>query len=261
MFVTIVRRKRNFIKPAGEYRFQHKQNGIALPLTLILLFVMTLIAIATLRNTTLEENMSANSRLRQIAFNAGESALAEAERLVRGLEGQRRRDLFFGNGLVSPDPGVTNLGDTCTNGFCTPAKYTSPASAAANGERWEDPGLAVWETAGRHIEYSNFLASGLANEGVVTPPRYIIEFLGNYDSKDIDPSFSSDPTVRPKFSGRYEGNCRDQTSGGNELVSPNDVWPFCASDPGVFRITVRATAGPTSRQAVVFLQSTLQVAF
>ena len=73
----------------------NKQNGIALPLTLILLFAMTLLGIATLRTTTIEENMSANSRLRQVAFNAAETTLRDAELNIQSLVGTGRRNIFF----------------------------------------------------------------------------------------------------------------------------------------------------------------------
>jgi len=258
-----------FLRTANAIMFNSnhtvsRQAGIALPLTLILLLVMTLIAVATLRTTTLEENMSANNRLRQVAFNAAESALTEAERVVRNLTGQRRRDLFFGNGIIAPDPAVANTGDTCDDGFCTPAKFTSPAAAIQpsdppQNERWNDPRLDVWNTADRNIEYANYDLSGLADEGVFEPPQYIIEFLGNFDSKPLNVNLASNPTVRPRFSGPFVGNCRNPTT--NALESPNDVWPYCASDPGVYRITVRATAGPPARQSVVFMQSTIQIPF
>lgn len=244
------------------------QRGIALPLTLILLFVMTLIAIVMLRVTTVEENMSASSRLRQIAFNAGESTLTEAERFVRSLNGERRRSLFFGNNdtpgsgeesIIRPDPNIKNKGDTCNDGYCTPAKYTSLASVQPQGERWEDPLLDVWNDDDRHIEYANFDNSNLKNEGVLNAPKYIIEFLGNYDYRGENLNLNSDPTVRPKYNGEFSGNCRDSST--NALTPPNDVWPYCASDPAVYRITVRATAGPTARQSVVFMQSILQVPY
>ena len=237
------------------------QNGFALPLTLVLLLVMTLAAVATLRSTTLEENMSANSRLRQIAFNAGESTLAEAERFLVSLRGQERRARFFNPGQIRPSDSVESLGDTCTDGYCTPPKYTSAISQIQpnidRSERWEDPGLDVWNTDSRHMVYSNYANSGLATEGVLEAPRYIIEFLGNFDGRLLDSEFSSNPSIRPKFSGNFRGNCRDAQ--GIDLEAPNDVWPYCASDPSVYRITVRATAGPAARQSVIFLQSTLLV--
>lgn len=233
-----------------------KQQGLALPLTLILLLVMTMIGIATLRSTTMEENMTANSRLRQVAFNAAETTLREAETVVENLTGQSKRALFFGVGLTRPIDTQVNTGDTCTDGYCTAAQFTSPLSADPEGERWEDPVLDVWNNADRHIEYSNFADTDLDLNGVIEAPKYIIEFLGNYDYKEVNVALATTPNVRPEFDGEYRGNCRNDT---NSLTSPNDIWPYCASDPGVYRVTVRATAGPPARQAIVTLQSTLRV--
>jgi len=244
----------------------YKQQGLALPLTLILLLVMTLIGVATLRSTTMEENMTANSRLRQVAFNAAESTLREAEVVAQQLTGQETRALFFGLDTVTgspkvrPDDNLANQGDNCEGGdggFCTPAQFTSGASPAPDGERWEDPNLDVWNNPDRHIEYSDFANTNLNLNGVFEAPKYIIEFLGNYDYREPNVRLASQPNIRPKFEGAYRGNCRDAVS--NTLTPPNDEWPYCASDPSVFRVTVRATAGPPARQAVVFLQSTLRV--
>jgi len=245
----------------------YKQHGLALPLTLILLLVMTLIGIATLRSTTMEENMTANSRLRQVAFNAAESTLREAEVVAERLTGQKRRVLFFGTDPVSgepklrPDENLPNKGDNCEGGdggYCTPAQFTSPVTVPVpNGERWEDPDLDVWNNPDRHIEYSDFANTNLNLNGVVEAPKYIIEFLGNYDYKEPNVRLASQPDIRPEFEGAYRGNCRNAES--NELTPPNDVWPYCASDPSVYRVTVRATAGPPARQAVGMLQSTIRI--
>jgi len=238
-----------------DLKVGRKQSGLALPLTLILLFAMTLIAIATLRTTTMEENMTANSRLRQIAFNAAETTLVEATDLVDALRNRRAR--FIGDGtMVFPDPLVANIGDLCTDGYCTPAKYNSPISATANGERWEDTTLDVWGDTSKHIEFSGYADSSLATEGVLEAPRYIIEFLGNFDLREPNTAIEGNRYARPRFGGAYTGNCRDPIT--NALQPPNDQWPFCASDTGVYRVTVRATAGPPARQAVVLLQATVR---
>jgi len=195
-----------------------RERGFALPLTLVLLLVMTLAAVATLRTTTLEENMSANSRLRQVALNAAESALVEAERLVARAS-FKRREAFFNPNQAVVDDNTASLGDSCTGGLCTPARFTSlaadPQPHSERSERWEDPNLDVWNTPGRHFVYSGHATSNLANEGAFEAPKYIVEFMGNYRSFE--------PTER-------------FTDG---------------------RITVRATAGVSSRQSVVFLQSTI----
>lgn len=235
-----------------------KQSGLALPLTLILLFVMTLIGVATLRTTTFEENMTANSRLRQIAFNLAESTLREAEDQVRRLPAGERRTLFFGAGRLRPDPLVENPGDTCTGGYCTPAQFTSPASVAADGERWEDPNLDVWNNPNRHIEYTDFEndisnINNVNQDGVVEAPRYIVELLGNYTPNERDVRLALNPSLRPEFTQDEFDPGRCDLEG-----AAAETWPYCTRAPAVYRITARATAGPPARRAVVLLQSTFR---
>lgn len=231
----------------------NKQIGLALPIVLILLFVMTLVGVTALNNATLQEEMTGNSRLQQSAFNAAEAALRDAENLI--LEGiAANRATFFG--AARPNDLVVNPGDTCEGGpdggFCTPAQFTSAAYGPVAGERWDDPVLDVFETDGRHFEYSNYANTDFADESVFEAPRYIIEFLGNVSGKERN------FVERPTFTGTYQTNCpADPTTG--KVLAPNDEWPFCAADPKAYRITVRATAGPASREAVVMLQSTVRV--
>ena len=55
------------------------QRGVALAVVLILLVVMTLIALASLRGTLLEERMTSNMRDRSLAFESAEAALRQGE--------------------------------------------------------------------------------------------------------------------------------------------------------------------------------------
>jgi type IV pilus assembly protein PilX len=62
----------------GPYR----QRGISLIVILLLLLVMTLIGLAVLRTTLLQERMSANLRDRSLSFQAAEAALRDAEEFI-----------------------------------------------------------------------------------------------------------------------------------------------------------------------------------
>lgn len=55
------------------------QSGMALVVGLIILLVMTLIGVAGMRNTTLTERMAGNLHDRNLAFQANEAILREAE--------------------------------------------------------------------------------------------------------------------------------------------------------------------------------------
>jgi len=61
------------------------QPGIALPVTLIFIVVMTMIGVAAIRNVTLEEKMSGNLRSQQLAFEAAEQVLRYCEGLAQTI--------------------------------------------------------------------------------------------------------------------------------------------------------------------------------
>ena len=53
----------------------HTQSGVALVISLVLLAVMTIIGVATLSGTRLNEQMASNAQQKSIAFEAAESAI------------------------------------------------------------------------------------------------------------------------------------------------------------------------------------------
>lgn len=125
---------------------QRGQQGAALIVVLILLLVMTLVGLASLRGTIMEERMSANMYDRSLAFQSAEAALRLAEQrlLAPGIRGQ-----------------FPTTGAACAAGLCpTPNPATAPVPRA------EDPAFAGWVAA--------------ANvEGTLAgTPQYFIEYMG-----------------------------------------------------------------------------------
>lgn len=64
-------------------RIRRGQGGTVLVVSLIILLLMTLIGITAMNTTGLEEKMAGNSRDRNFAFQAAESALREAENTIQ----------------------------------------------------------------------------------------------------------------------------------------------------------------------------------
>ncbi|RFF51633.1 pilus assembly PilX family protein [Xanthomonas campestris] len=60
-----------------------RESGISLIVVLLLLLVMTLLGLAVLRGTLLEERMSANMYDRSLAFQVAEGALRDAEKVIQ----------------------------------------------------------------------------------------------------------------------------------------------------------------------------------
>lgn len=227
-----------------QIKFRNDITGVALPVALIFLLVLTVIGVSSLGTNVFEERMAANSLNREIAFQAAEAALREGERHIEAT-GDIHLRVFYNGGTNDNDKTVNNDGDTCLNGYCVPVHQDEAYNATAKPgdadylhDRWmeyntsADPNnLQVWTTAGRHIEYSNYSALGLA-----TAPKYIIEFMGHWIPDTGSFCDGPDADLLPGDTNPDEG-----------------VWPYCESDPGMYRISALAEASGGAR---VMLQST-----
>lgn len=74
-----------FLKPyivQPSRRPPHRQRGVALAVALILLLVVTIIGLAGMRGTILQERMSANMYDRSLAFQRAEAGLRAAETAI-----------------------------------------------------------------------------------------------------------------------------------------------------------------------------------
>ena len=117
------------------------QRGASLLVVLILLLVVTLLGLAVLRSTLLEERMTANMLDRSLGFQAAESALREAEVLA----------------ATSPTPPATG---------CNSAGVCATPDATLT-DRWLDSSFTGWVAA-------------TSNLGTLpAPASYFIEFMGN----------------------------------------------------------------------------------
>ncbi len=125
------------------------QRGIALIVVLILLLVMTLLGLASLRGTLLEERMTGNLFDRSLAFQAAETALREGE--ARAL------------GLATPP-----TGNTCTDGLCGPPLNGLDRSL----------GTTDWKNAAKPNDDT---AWNLAVPQA-TDLQYLIEYLGEFNT-------------------------------------------------------------------------------
>lgn len=117
----------------------HRQRGATLVVVLILLLLMTLLGLASLRSTVLEERMTSNLLDRSLSFQVAEAGLREAE------------------AALTPIPAFPASG--CVNGLCA-----RPLPAAR--ERWApDSGFNAWRTAS-------------VSDPNTDAPRYIVEEMG-----------------------------------------------------------------------------------
>lgn len=128
----------------------NRQQGTILIVALVMLTAVTIIGVAGVRSTSVEEKMASNLRDRALAFNAAEATLK------RGMQ-------FF-----IPLVGTTAFIDSGTYG-----QY----SIAAEPDIWND---ATWGSTNSksYTESINSVDDVEPIVGVKSQPRYIMRYLG-----------------------------------------------------------------------------------
>ncbi|GAB4355912.1 MAG: PilX N-terminal domain-containing pilus assembly protein [Methylohalobius crimeensis] len=144
-----------------DRRFSSNQRGAALIVSLLMLLVMTVIGVAAMQTNLLEEKMAGNFRDVNLAFQAAEAALRDAEADIRCVACARSPKIA----------GLTNFDGTCSNGLCD-------ATGGFPEEQDADPPLdPVWKAAATE---PNGVALGTYTSAAPLPqvacqPRYWIE--------------------------------------------------------------------------------------
>lgn len=116
------------------------QSGVALITGLIFMVVLTMLALAAMRTTTLEERMSGNARDRDMAFQSAEAALRAGEQVLQGAS------------LPAFASGTAYTPRIATGTLSTYWQNTHP---------WATQSVAAWQPA-----------------GTSAAPRFVIEEMG-----------------------------------------------------------------------------------
>ena len=170
------------------------QNGFVLFMTLVVLVILTILGLSSMQGASLEERMSGNLRDRNIAMQAAELALRDAERDLAALKSDGTTFCAAGS------PGCRPLGARASNpldrpGFwvwgpalrptwtpsCPLGQCDSGDIPAANAPVWDDA-QANWfpqfgSNAGNPtVEYGTYTGAAAIPE-VAAQPRYILEIF------------------------------------------------------------------------------------
>ena len=90
---------------------RHRQQGAVLAVTLMILLVVTLLTVSNMQSAVLEEKMAGNNSDRNVAFQAAESGLREAEVFLEDIvtlgDFQGQAGLF---GRTDDEPSFTSSG-------------------------------------------------------------------------------------------------------------------------------------------------------
>jgi type IV pilus assembly protein PilX len=141
-----------------------REQGSTLLIGMLFLIILTLLGLSAALINKTDERMSRNSRDRNIAFFAAESALRDA-----------RADINSTTGRIQGATGATaDCGGTLARGLCLPA-------AAGSAQVWE----TYLTDSTRSVEYGEMtllttkqkFQLAPARGGVTAQPRYLIEVL------------------------------------------------------------------------------------
>ncbi len=164
------------------------QKGAVLAISLIILLLMTIIGVSAMRSTTLQEKMAGNLRDYNVAFQAAEAALRDAEKY-----------LF----ATSTLPDFTSA---CLNGFCSPA-------AASGTPRWQmknASNVSYWNDTAKIRSYgTDTSATNLPQ--VSNQPRYMLEEIV---VSPLDVGSSDPPTTRYRITAQGYGAAATTESDG-----------------------------------------------
>jgi len=206
------------------------QRGAALIVGLIMLLLMTMVGVAGMRDTLLQEKMAGNMRDREMALQAAESALRAAE---ISLNGATAPAISNANGMY----------DLATTAGATATQRKSGSTMVSEPKFWGS--VWNWYGNGNYITYGSvgtvrqlpMLNPALASQGILEQPRYVIE--------KMDSSLT---------------NRGEYTSGGGSTTMVTEADLGSVEDTATvvpdYRITARGV-GATA-DAVVILQSTFR---
>lgn len=146
---------------------RQKHKGSVLLVSLIMLLLLTLVAVAGMQGTILQERMTGNLRDRDLAFQAAEAALREAENFLEGGPG-----VNFGNANGLYDVNNANRPDwetSSTSDGSGAIDYTGNFQGVADQPKYYIEEIATLQPAGTETE-----------TGVALPPvsYYRITALG-----------------------------------------------------------------------------------
>jgi len=155
------------------YRFARSSQygGATLLFVLIMLLVVSIIGVAAARSTLMQERMASNTQIRNVVFEAAESALAMGETRVANTPKIWR--------IFDPDPNSpskTPRKTGCIDGICAPNTLIAP--------EWLE--ATFWNNDKNYKALNDIKL----DNGLVVKPKYMIEDLGQTmavcDSNHID---------------------------------------------------------------------------
>jgi Tfp pilus assembly protein PilX len=142
-----------------------RQHGAALFVTLCIVMVLMMMGVSAVRTALNAERSARGDRDHQIALQAAEAALEDAERDIEA-SGSKRAAMFAPG---SSEGFVAGCGEGAGLGLCL--RTSGPAA-------WQSAELS--EEGARTVQYGHFTGAAMPHGGGALParlPRYVIELM------------------------------------------------------------------------------------
>ncbi len=163
----LVRHQSNYV--CTESPMSKAQRGASLMVVLILLVIVSVLGLSAAQIALLGERGTRNDRDKQIAWQAAEAALMDAEFDMRGPGTASRKDIFRAGNSFESIASCSNSGNT--RGLCQPNQTGKPVWLSVDFTTTTSPSAAFGTFTGRTFDAGS---SGLKP---AKAPRYIIEVL------------------------------------------------------------------------------------
>lgn len=181
--------------PTPTHAQRHHAGGFALIVALVILLAITVVGVATIRSTLIEQRLANATQDRNLAFQAAEAALrvGEAQALLHAQTQPLTPQL-------SSDGSCDRARQAnCTDGLCLLHDPDCPLRA-------QDPAFTGWANA------TGLNLGTLAGQS----PQYIVEFLGaDFLCHDPDPTNPNDPN---NYCKRYRITARSLPAGNDRAT-------------------------------------------
>ena len=171
-----------------------RQRGVSLIIVLIFLVVLSSVSAFAIRRVLFGEGIARNMLDVEVARQAAEAALRDAERdillaaSVPGATCARADDRPIKSAYSEPNFGATCPRGQCRFGDATPANYyaQSNVTTSTNPEPWWPGGVGWKATAPTNCTFTGGVPLGTFTatpgvEGVSRQPEYLIEYMQRGD--------------------------------------------------------------------------------
>lgn len=151
--------------------WRHDQRGASLVMVMLILIVVTLIGVSAVQISILGERSARNDRDYQVAFQAAEAALLDAEIDINRPGSGNRQSAFSDGSEIAFIAGCGNSG--VSKGLCAVNAIGKPAWLTVDFVGNNAAATTFGEFTARTFD------AGSAGVRPVQPPRYVIEVFPN----------------------------------------------------------------------------------